>query len=94
MRFEWSDDKNEANIRKHGLSFENASRVFDDPLHRTVFQGYEDNEERWETIGLLDGLVVIIVISTPRWSAGGEVTRIISARRASKRERRGYEEEI
>jgi uncharacterized protein len=94
MDFEWDDAKNRLNIEKHHLSFENAKRVFDDPLHRSVFQGYADGEERWETTGMIAGLVVVVVVSTPRLQGGEEITRIISARRATKRERKAYEEEI
>lgn len=94
MIFEWDDDKNRTNIAKHHLSFENAHRVFLDPHHRSVLQGYVDREERWETTGIIAGLVVVVVVSTPRLSDGEEVTRIISARRATKRERKAYEEEI
>jgi uncharacterized protein len=94
MDFEWDDAKNRLNIEKHHISFENAKRVFDDPLHRSVLQGTIDGEERWETTGMIAGLVVVMVVSTPRQQGREEITRIISARRATKRERKAYEEEI
>ena len=94
MIFEWDDDKNRHNIAKHHLSFENAQRVFADPHHRSVLQGHVDREERWETTGIIAGLVVAVVVPTPRFREGEEVTRIISARRATKRERKIFEKEI
>ncbi|MGD0798766.1 MAG: BrnT family toxin [Acidobacteriaceae bacterium] len=47
IRFEWDDAKNAANRRKHGVSFEQASRVFLDPLYFSVYERIEDGEERW-----------------------------------------------
>jgi uncharacterized protein len=93
MIFEWDEDKNRTNVKKHRLSFENAANAFDDPLHQSFFQGVVDNEERWETTGAIGGFLVVVVVTTPRWRNGEEVTRVISARRATKRERKGYEEE-
>lgn len=94
MDFEWDDAKNRRNVEKHRLSFENAVRVFHDPLHKSVLQGHIDHEERWETIGTIVGLVVVVVITTVRHADGRQVTRLISARRATRRERMAYEEEI
>ena len=92
MDFEWDENKNRANVQKHHLSFENACRVFADPLHRSVLQDTLDGEERWETIGSIGGVLVVVVISTVRYQVGAEIIRIISARRATKREKRNYEE--
>ena len=94
MIFEWDEDKNRLNIAKHHLGFDNARRVFEDPHHRSVLQGHVDQEERWETTGVIADLVVVVIVTTPRMREGEEVTRIISARRATKRERKAYEEEI
>jgi uncharacterized protein len=84
--FEWSDEKARTNIRDHGVSFELATRVFDD-LH--AIDDIEDSmaygEERWSVTGLVD-LDVLIVIYTLR----EDRTRIISARRADRHEREGY----
>jgi uncharacterized protein len=94
MRFEWDEAKNRANLDKHGISFENAQRVFDDPLHRSMLQGFADGEERWETIGMIRELLLVVVISTPRAEGDEEITRLISARRATKRERQSYAKEV
>lgn len=92
MQFEWDDAKDRVNQSKHRLSFATAQRVFDDPLHRTVLANVVDGEPRWETIGSIDGVVVIVVIHTYRQRQGGELIRIISARKATRHERRSYED--
>jgi uncharacterized DUF497 family protein len=91
MEFEWNQSKNRANVRKHGLSFETAQLIFDDPLAVTVRDRMSNGEERWHTIGTVGGLL-LLVAHTYRKSGDDEVTRIISARRASPREKRFYEE--
>ncbi|MDZ4843787.1 MAG: BrnT family toxin [Hyphomicrobium aestuarii] len=91
MRFEWDEAKNRSNRAKHRLSFETAQRVFLDPLHRSVPSNVVDGEQRWETIGIVDGVVVIVVLHTYSEVGGEETIRIISARRATRHERREYE---
>ncbi len=97
IRFEWDEAKNLANRRKHGVSFEEASRIFDDPLYVSVQDRIDGGEQRWPTIGLVGGLLILIVAHTVReeYDEGTsiEVIRIISARRATPKERRRYEEE-
>lgn len=98
VRFEWDEAKNRANQRKHdGVSFEIAGQVFRDPLHVSVQDRIENREQRWRTIGAVHGLVILVVAHTitEEDSEGGsvEVIRIISARRATPRERRHYENE-
>lgn len=94
--FTWDEDKNLSNQRKHGLSFEIAARVFLDPLHLSVQDRIEDGEQRWQTVGQIDGLAVILVAHT--FTEEGpldepvEVIRIISARPATRKERKRYEE--
>lgn len=85
MIFEWDDNKNRINQQKHGLSFELASKIFLDPFLQT----YEDNssyEERWLSIGSVDGITVLLVVHTYRNENDDEVVRIISARKLSKKE--------
>lgn len=94
MRFEWDPEKDANNRRKHGISFEMAKLVFFDPLARTEQDRIEEGEYRWQTIGTVDGLLVVIVAHTVRANDEGEVIRIVSARRATPRERRRYEQEI
>lgn len=97
IRFEWDARKNLANQRKHGVSFEAASRVFLDPLFISVKDRIQDGEQRWRTYGEVDGILLLMVAHTVREEAGRsettEVIRIISARRATRRERLRYEEE-
>lgn len=94
MRFEWDPGKDASNRRRHGIRFEMAKRVFSDPLARTEQDRIEGGEYRWQTIGTVDGLLVVIVAHTVRVDDDGEVIRIVSARRATPRERRRYEQEV
>ena len=91
MRFVWNAIKSRANLAKHGLSFETARKVFDDPLHLSVLERIEDGEERWQTLGMV-GPVLLLVAHTWATDADGDVIRIISARKATRNERRAYEQ--
>jgi uncharacterized DUF497 family protein len=93
MRFEWDEKKNRTNRQKHGVSFETAQLVFDDPLHLSRPEHEENGEERWQTIGVVEGVLVLVVAHTYRDEGHDEVVRIISARKASKYERRQYEKD-
>nr|WP_304360615.1 BrnT family toxin [Collimonas fungivorans] len=91
--FSSDDAKNEGNRRKHGVSFEAATLVFDDPLHITRQDRVENNEQRWQTIGMVGGVTLLLVAHT--WheaESGSEHIRVISARRATKLERKIYEQ--
>jgi uncharacterized DUF497 family protein len=94
IRFEWDPDKARSNLRKHGVDFEFASRVFDDPLHLSIQDRYEKGEERWFTVGRVDGVAVVVVAHTVREGDDETVIRIISARRATRAEREHYEQGI
>lgn len=88
LRFEWDDAKADANARKHGITFDRAVAVFDDPFSITLPDvEHSLGEEREVTIGSTLFNEVLVVISTTR---DDERIRIISARRASKAERRTY----
>lgn len=89
--FEWDEVKAASNYRKHGIRFEEAARVFDDPFHLSVQDRYENGEYRWQSIGTVRGCVVVVVAHTTRFEDGTEIIRIISARKAERREQRGYE---
>jgi uncharacterized protein len=92
MQFDWDDEKNGANLAKHGVSFELASYVFDDPLHQSVLDPCE-HEERWQTIGVAKNVMTILVVHTITEIEGvEELIRVISARLATAHERRAYEE--
>ncbi|MFK0692049.1 BrnT family toxin [Mesorhizobium sp. IMUNJ 23033] len=90
MRFEWDLEKAKSNLRKHGVSFELATRVFLDPLALTVQDRVEGAEYRWQTIGVVDGTFVLLVAHADREEDGIEVIRIISARQATPSEKRHY----
>lgn len=92
MRFTWDPQKDAANRRKHGVSFELARRVFDDPNHISIQDRHEGGEERWQTIGLIGPVAIFMVAHTYEDEDGEEVVRIISARKATKAERRRYDE--
>jgi hypothetical protein len=92
VNFEWDPDKDAWNFVKHGIRFETAALVFDDPYHVSQLDRVVDGEERWRTMGLIGGLVIVIVAHTYCEQNGEETVRIISARKATKRERKHYEE--
>ncbi len=88
MQFEWDDEKEQINIKKHGIDFETASRVFKDENRLELYdEGHSEFEDRYITIGVIDEIAyVIMVVYTER----EEAIRIISARKATKQEREMY----
>jgi hypothetical protein len=92
-RFEWNSTKAADNLRKHGVSFQTAARVFADRYALAELDRIENGEERWQTIGVAEGVLMLIVAHTLREQDDFEVIRVISARRANPKERRRYEEE-
>lgn len=95
--FSWDDAKNASNQRKHGVSFNAAKLVFNDPLHVTRQDRTENGEQRWQTVGMAGGVVLLLVAHTwheAETDAGSDAEhiRIISARRATKLERKVYEQ--
>ena len=91
-RFEWDAVKAASNLSKHKVSFETATRVFADPFLLTQQDRIENGEQRWQSIGIVDGQVVLLVAHTVGEDDDGiEVLRIISARRADPKERKRYE---
>lgn len=92
MRIIWDQTKNRSNLAKHKVSFEVAGLVFKDPFHVSILDRIEDGEERWQTLGLIGSVVVLLVAHTTAELAGEAVVRIISARKATRKERQKYEE--
>ena len=92
MRVIWDESKNQIYQTKHRLGFETAQHVFDDPLHISRQERIEGGEQRWQTIGLVHGVVLLLVAHTVTEVDGHETIRIISARKADKTERRIYEQ--
>jgi uncharacterized DUF497 family protein len=89
IAFEWDPRKDSANRRKHGVGFAEASTVFDDPLSTTIPDpDHADDEERFVIVGMSSERSLLAVVHTIR----GERIRLISARSATKHERRDYEE--
>lgn len=94
--YEWDPDKERTNIRKHGVTFEDASKIFDDPMALTVFDEEEssEDEDRWVTLGLINGQHYLVVVHTFRSSDDDKAItiRLISARPANKHEVQQYEQ--
>lgn len=90
MRFNWDEQKAAANHSKHGISFNEAATVLGDSLGWTYPDpDHSESEQRWITIGHSDAGRIIVVFHT---GEGEDETRIISARRATRKERKFYEE--
>ena len=95
MLFSWDPEKAEQNVKKHGVSFDLAQTVFDDPLHLSLLDSKERSEERWITMGKSADMKTLVIVHTYKEIVNGhEVIRIISARRATRKEARQYEEGI
>jgi len=90
LRFEWESQKASANLKKHGVSFEEAKSVFYDERARLISDpDHSEDEDRFILLGLSHSLRVILVCHCYR--SKGNVIRIISARKASNRELKAYE---
>lgn len=93
IRFEWDETNALAHFKKHKVSFELATRVFADPFALTVQDRIENGEQRWQTIGMVEGQLVLLVAHTVAHEADGtEVVCLISARKADAKERKRYEQ--
>ncbi len=90
MEFEWDDAKEKANIAKHGVSFDLASRIFEGATLTRVDDRFDYGEEREISIGMVAGAAILVVIHTDRQGR----TRIISARAATRMERKRYEQTL
>lgn len=89
MQFEWNDDKATSNLSKHGVSFEEAKTVFDDPLYVDFYDpDHSEDEERYLLVGHSSQERLLIVSYTER----GNSIRLISAREVTRTEREAYEE--
>jgi uncharacterized DUF497 family protein len=92
MRFAWDKNKSRQNLRKHGVRFETAVLVFDDPYAITQRDYAFDDEERWITVGAIGPGSSLLVVHTFHEEDNEEVIRIVSARAAESHERTSYEE--
>ncbi len=92
MEFEWDPDKARTNHAKHGVSFELAQAVWEDPLHVILPDRFEDGEQRWHIIGMVGAVTLLLVVHTYPDAKNEYCTRIIGARKATRHERKNYEE--
>jgi uncharacterized protein len=91
--FEWDEAKAKINERKHGVSFEDAIQVFDDPYALFREDPMGSDEPRWQAIGSAAGITILFVVHTVTAAReGDEVIRLISARRVTRKERAVYDE--
>jgi uncharacterized protein len=90
VKFEWDDEKNKENIRKHGLDFTDAWQIFDAPMLAALDTKEEYGEDRFIGIGFLKNFVVVVVYTEPE----EETIRLISLRKALKHERKQFEEAL
>ncbi len=77
--------------KKHDVSFETASLIFEDPLRISIQDRHTDGEERWQSIGMVKGVLMLLVAHTIFDEDDCEIIRIISARQVTKAERDKYE---
>lgn len=92
LKFDWHAEKAYQNKLKHGVSFELASRVWDDPHHKILPENTYAGEERWLAVGRIGLIAIVVVVHTYRTQKGEDVVRIISARKATPHERKSYEQ--
>ena len=93
MRFEWDEEKSISNLQKHGVSFEEAKEVFEDPFHISkLVHRFDYFEERWITLGRTKKDKILVVANMFFDENGEEIIRIISARKANQKERKFYEQ--
>ncbi len=91
LKFEWDNEKAGQNEQKHEVTFEEAATVFGDPLSLTIPDASHSlDEERFVTLGLSSNERLIVVIHL---DMGDEAIRLISARPATRKERKSYEQE-
>ncbi|PHV09931.1 BrnT family toxin [Chitinimonas sp. BJB300] len=94
LLFEWDPAKAASNLKKHGLDFETATLVFNDPLALTLFdEDHSTQEERWITLGQVEGRKLVVAVHTWRENEDTVHVRIISARLATRHEERQYQGE-
>ena len=93
MKFEWDKNKESINLKKHGVTFEQASYVFADKFALNRFDDeHLEDEDRWILLGKSLNKILLLVVHTFRNNDGTEFVRIISARKASSSEKKIYQE--
>ena len=89
MEFEWDKNKRQSNLSKHGIDFVRAAYIFNSPILEREDNRNDYNESRLIAIGEINGVVLFVV-----YTVRGSIYRIISARRATKREQQQYYKNI
>jgi uncharacterized protein len=89
MEFQWDQNKNNTNIKKHGIDFIDAIEMFQHPLLASIDRRKNYDEERWVGIGILKGIIAVIVYTEDNYN---DSIRIISVRKATKNESEKYKE--
>lgn len=93
MQLEWNKHKNTANKKKHGISFELACFVFEDPFILSIpDRRFDYGEERWRSLGLIKDMVIYIAHTVGEDTNGEEIIRIILARKATQSETKKYDD--
>jgi uncharacterized DUF497 family protein len=91
MKFEWDPQKEKINQKKHGVSFDNAKEALNCGLVVVLKEDTDSGEERYVYLGMCKKLnILVVVVAYP----DDQITRIISARKANKREREFYETKL
>lgn len=90
MYFEWDEEKNKLNIKKHGIDFSDVESMFDHPMLTTLDNRADYGEDRWISIGILLSITGVVVYTERE----GDIIRIISARKATQSEVCRYEKNI
>ena len=94
--FEWNNEKEKRNIKKHKISFKQATFVFEDPKMLSIPDlEHSEKEERWLTIGIIENKFLVVISHTIKFISDENITiRIISARKVTKKEEKQYNTEI
>jgi uncharacterized protein len=92
MLFEWDENKNKINRKKHGISFELACLLFRDPLTLSELDDRFNDQHHWRSIGQIDNKWFVAAHTQRKTNYGEEIIRIISAREATARERQRYQD--
>jgi uncharacterized DUF497 family protein len=90
VKFEWDEEKNKENIRKHGLDFADAREIFEAPMLTSPDTREDYGEDRWIGIGFLKNFAAVVAYTERE----GNVVRIFSLRKALKHERTRFEEAL
>jgi uncharacterized DUF497 family protein len=93
IEFDWGPRKAESNLRTHRISFGAGTQVFHDPYAFSTKEWVVEDEERWQTFGLVNGVLLMVAYTIRTEHEADELIRIISVRKATKRERRIYEKQ-